>query len=72
LNFGFLFAFATIDFLAICYHLYLCFDPAEREPEGVEKCLAGLVIVGGGHDRDVHPSGGGHLVEVDLGEDQLL
>src|SRR5690606_33316914 len=31
-----------------------------------------FVVVGGRTDRDVHPPGGGDIIEVDLGEDELL
>ena len=40
--------------------------------EGVEKRLALLVGGSGGHDGDVHAARAVDLVEVDLGEDQLL
>ena len=40
--------------------------------EGLEKRLALLVSLGGGHDGDVHAAGVVDLVEVDLREDELL
>src|SRR5690606_3051506 len=45
---------------------------AEREPEGFEQSLTLLVVVRCCDDRDVHPPGGLHHVEVDLRKDQLL
>src|SRR5690606_16887263 len=46
--------------------------PAERESEGGEQGPRILVVGGGRTDRDVHAPGGAHIVEVDLGEDELL
>src|SRR5437764_366225 len=44
----------------------------EREAELLEQCAALVVVGGGGHDGDVHPSRPVDLVLVDLVEHDLL
>src|SRR5688572_10262272 len=45
---------------------------SEGESEGVEQGPALVIGTAGGHDGDVHPPDGVHLVVVDLGKDELL
>src|SRR6185503_17756378 len=68
-NFGFRFAFAIIDFLAMVSPPRL---RGEGHAEELEQTLRLLVGLRRRHDADLQPAETVHLVVVDLGERDLL
>src|ERR1051325_8839186 len=70
LNFGVRFHFSTIDFFATKSLLLLA--RPERHVHELEQLPALFVGARGGDDRHVHAAHLGHLLEVDLGEDDLF